>query len=322
MKLIKLTNDKQSLTILTLGATIHEWNAFSDQRNIVVSNKNIKDYADPKKGYFNTTVGRVANRIKDGQFELNGIKYQLARNFHGNNHGHGGPEGFFSKNFDIVNETDKSVVLKYVSKDGEEGYPGTLTLFVTYELDGEYVKIIYDATTDSDTIANFTNHAHFNLSHEPTVLNHKVKVSADKILTIDNDLVPTGDYIDVTKTPFDLRTLTNLGDVILDPQVQQITNGLDHAFLFGDKKTIHLRYQDKNLLIETTYPGVQIYSMNHPVNHELLHDRQFEYHAGIAFEPQFEPNAINIPHFNQPVLKKGEQYHQEIIYRVFEKKNA
>lgn len=323
IRIIKLTNELQSLSILTLGATIHEWNAFSDQRNIVISNANILDYADPAKGYFNTTIGRVANRIKDGKFILNDKTYLLERNFHGNNHGHGGTLGFFSKEFTVVSETKTKVVLKYLSPDGDSGYPGNFELFVTYELDNEYFKVTYDATTDQDTIANITNHAHFNLSHENTILNHMVKVTSDRVLEIDKDLIPSGKYIQVKNTPFDLNRSIKLEKVIKNPVIQHITKGLDHAYLFSkDRHIVVLSFEDKNLQIETSYPGVQIYSMNNPVKQPLLGDRKFEFHAGIAFEPQFEPNAINIPNFNSVILRKDEKYHQEILYRVFEIKKA
>ncbi len=323
MKIIKLENEKQSLTILTLGATIHEWNAFSDRRNIVISNHNLEDYKDPVKGFFNTTIGRVANRIKDGKFILNDKTYLLERNFHGNNHGHGGSTGFFSKEFSVVSQSQTSVVLRYLSSDGESGYPGNFELFVTYELDGEYFKVTYDGTTDKDTIANITNHAHFNLSLENTVLNHFVTVEADRVLEIDKDLIPSGNYIEVKNTPFDLNQSIQLEKVIKNPLVQHITKGLDHAYILKkEKPQVSLVFEDKHLDIETTYPGVQIYSMNNPVKQVLLGNRQFEFHAGIAFEPQFEPNAINIPHFSSVILRKSDTYHQEIVYRVYENEKA
>jgi len=137
-------------------------------------------------------------------------------------------------------------------------------------------------------------------------------------LAIDEHLIPTGEYIDTKSSPFDVTTLTKLDKVIMHPDVQHITQGLDHAFLFGKTKKLHLKYKNKNLVMETTYPGVQIYSMNYPITQELLNNRVFEQYAGITFEPQYEPNAINIPHFNQPILKAGEQYHHETVYHLFE----
>lgn len=318
MKKIILANAFQELTILTTGATIHEWKCFEDRHNILISNSDLDVYRQTGMGFFNQTIGRIANRIKDGKFSLNGKDYQLARNFGGGNHGHGGPTGFSVREFEIVKQTPILVTLKYVSPDLEEGYPGEVTLYVTYELIDHKMKITYDATSTEDTILSITNHAHFNLSKEDTVLNHELMLSAPKILDIDKNLIPTGKYIDVKGTSFDLTSFRKLSDVILKKDVQHITQGLDHAFLFGDKSKIHLKYKNRNLKITTTYPGVQIYSMNYPVTQKLLDNRVYTKHIGIAFEPQFEPNAINIPHFNQPVLKKGESYHHETLYELIE----
>ena len=319
MKKITLKNEFQTLTILTTGATIHEWRCFGDQRNIVISNEDLNVYKMINMGYFNQTIGRATNRIKDGKFSLNGKDYQLAKNFSGGNHGHGGPTGFSIREFEIVNVSETKVQLKYVSAHMEEGYPGELTLYVTYELMADKFKITFDATTSEDTIVNITNHAHFNLSKEDTILNHEVLVTADHTLEYNDYLITTGKYNPVKNTPFDLNTFKKLSDVILKDEVQHMTLGLDHAYLFkNDMRKVHLKYKDKNLVIETSYPGVQIYSMNYPVTQKLLDGRVFEQYTGIAFEPQFEPNGINIPHFNQPILRKGEQYHQEILYHIFE----
>ncbi|WP_025725301.1 aldose epimerase family protein [Acholeplasma granularum] len=318
MEIIKLKNDFQELTILTTGATIHEWICFKEKINILISNEDLSNYQITGKGFLNQTIGRVANRIKDGKFTLNNKTYQLARNFDGGHHGHGGPTGFYLREFEIIEKTNHKVKLKYVSKHLEEGYPGTVTLFVTYEIKDIEMIITYDATTSLDTIMSITNHAHFNLSTEDTILNHEVLISSNKVLVIDQYLVPTGNYIHVENTSFDLRNFKKLKEVLSSKEVLNITNGLDHAYIFGKDKKVHLKYKNRNLIIKTTYPGVQVYSMNHNLSQKLLNNRIFKKHAGIAFEPQYEPNAINIPHFNQPILKSNEKYHHQIIYKVFE----
>ena len=226
--------------------------------------------------------------------------------------------GFFMREFEIVNQTNTSVKLKYVSKHLEEGYPGELTLYVTYILEGEKLRMLYDAKTTEDTIINITNHAHFNLSNEPNILNHELQGDFKCVLAIDEHLIPTGKYIDIKNSAYDVTSFTKLDKVIMHSDVQHITQGLDHAFLFGKTNKLHLKYKNKNLVMETTYPGVQIYSMNYPVTQKLLNNRVFEQYAGITFEPQYEPNAINIPHFNQPILRAGEQYHHETVHHLFE----
>lgn len=318
MKLIEIENEFQKITLLSLGATIYKWETFSDKRNIVISNENLEDYKVAKNGFLSSTVGRVANRIKDGKFTLNNIDYQLDRNFHGNNHGHGGSNGLFKQEFSVIEHSKEKVVFKYLDKHNENGYPGNLEVLVTYELMGNQMILTYDATTDQDTIVNITNHSYFNLSNEDTILNHNIKVSANSILETDNDLVPTGKINDVENTAFDLRKTVLLKDVIFDKAVKDKTNGLDHPFVFNnDLKEVVLSYGNKRLTIETTYPGLQIYSGNNRLDQPLL-NRKFEYHFGIAFEPQYEPDAINHSNFNSIILRKDDKYHEKIIYRIDE----
>ncbi|MDY0278123.1 MAG: aldose epimerase family protein [Acholeplasma sp.] len=319
MREIVIKNKYQEVTLLDVGASLHKWLAYSDKRNIVITNKNVSDYFDKNDGYLSTTVGRVANRIKDGKFNLNGTLYQLNTSFDGVNHCHGGPNGFFKKVFDVVEVSDAKVVFKYVSKDMEEGYPGALTLYVTYELNDNNMTITYDATTDKDTIINITNHTYFNLSNENDILNHHLKASVSGFLETDEGLVPTGKVIDVKNTVYDLNNECVLKDIVLLDELQRKSLGLDHAFLFKkDKKEVVLSYQNHSLKIVTSYPGIQIYSGNNPIRQELL-NRKYVKHFGIAMEPQYEPNAINIPSFNSMILKKNDNYHETISYTLIEK---
>ena len=317
MKTYTLKNEFHEITILEYGATVHTWYSFKEKINIVISNKNLEDYLIPENGYFGATVGRFANRIRDGKFTLNNKEYQLAKNFSGGQHGHGGYEGFNKKKFELVSFKDNELVLSYFSKDMEEGYPGNLDFKVTYKLDGTKLIVKYHATTDKDTIINIVNHAHFNLSNEPNILNHSLYLPAKYVLETDKDLVLTGNLKEVKNTPFDFNTFTPLKDVLFKDEVRLYANGLDHSFLFDKEHVSHLKYKNKNLKITSTYPGTQAYSMNNPINQPLL-DRVFEYHAGIAFEHQYEPNAINIPNFSDVILRKGDEYNEEVIYDVFE----
>lgn len=317
MKIIKIFNDLQEIELISVGATIHKWIAYKDRTNIVISNKNLNDYQNPKNGYFNTTIGRVANRILEGKFTLNGISYELDLNFDNKNHGHGGKNGLYTKDFEVYIHTQTKAVFKISLKDMEDGYPGDLELYVTYELFEEEMKITYEATSSKDTILNLTNHAHFNLSNEADIQNHEVKVNVDKMLETDELLVPTGKYIDIKNSVFDLNEMTKLKDILNKEEVQKKTLGLDHPFITKSYPRVHLKYNNKNLVVTSNYPSLQIYTMNHPLNQQLL-DRNYKKHMGIAFEMQYEPNAINIPHFSQTVLKQGQKYHKEIIFKVFE----
>lgn len=317
MKQYILKNDYQELTILNYGATIHKWITFKENRNIVISNKNLNDYLKPENGYFGATVGRYSNRINQGKFLINNKVYQLSKNQNGKHHLHGGLNSFFNKPFDLVKYTEKELILKYFSKDGEDGYPGNLTLFVTYTLSDNKLHIRYKATSDKDTIVNIINHAHFNLSNEDTILNHSLYMPVKEVLEINSDLIPTGSKLSVKNTSFDFNKETLIKDVIFNDDVLRYTKGLDHAFLFENESFVHLKYKNKNLIIKSTYPSVQVYSMNHNIYQPLL-DRKFKQHLGIAFEMQYEPDAINHSNFSNVVLKKDAEYNHEIIYELFE----
>lgn len=318
MNTYTIENSYQKLTIIPLGAAIYKWEAFSDKRNIVITNKNLKDYADSNKGFLSSTIGRVANRIKDGKFVLNDKTYQLEKNFHGGNHGHGGSRGFFAREFELVEKSVDKLKFKYYSKDLEEGYPGNLILFVTYEINDNNLKITYEASSDKDTIVNITNHSYFNLSNEENILNHEIKVDSNFYLETDNDLIPTGKYLNVENTDFDLRKRKHFKDIIFKENIQKITKGLDHFFMFNKKKNLELKFGNKILKITSSYPGLQIYTCNNYLEQEFL-DRKFNYHMGVAFEPQFEPDAINHKNFSNIILRKDEKYLQSITYTLIEK---
>lgn len=317
MKKYLIKNEYQEITILNYGATIYKWLAFSDQRNIVVSNENLEDYLDSNNGFLSSTIGRYANRIKDGKFTLNNKEYHLEKNFPGNNHGHGGNNGFHTKKFKVILHEINKIVLKYLSKDLEEGYPGEVELTVTYQLNNQELLLTFEAISNKDTILNITNHAYFNLSDEENILNHFIKANINKVLETDNYLVPTGKIINTKNTVLDLRNEQSLKEIILSEEVLNKSNGLDHAFLFNEDKFIELKYQNKSLKITTSYPGTQIYTMQNELTQKLL-KRKYQKYLAIAFEPQFEPDAINHQNFSNVILKKGDKYHHFIKYILSE----
>ncbi len=312
-----LKNEFQEITILNYGATIYKWITFKDKLNIVISNENLNDYLDSNNGFLSSTIGRYANRIKAGKFTLNDKVYNLETNFPGNNHGHGGNNGFHTKKFEVVSKNETKITLKYLSKHLEAGFPGNLELFVTYELINQEMLLTFEAVSSEDTILNITNHAYFNLSLEENILNHTLKATSNKVLKTDNYLVPTGEIINTNNTILDLRNEQVLKEIILNQEVLNKSDGLDHAFLFNDKKEITLKSGSKTLTITTSYPGVQIYTMQNKLNQKIL-NRKYQKYLGIAFEPQFEPDAINHPNFSNVILKKGDKYHHFIKYSLFE----
>ncbi|CCV64554.1 Galactose mutarotase [Alteracholeplasma palmae J233] len=321
MKIYEIKNEYQTLKVLDQGATMYQWLAYEDKKNIILTNKDLKVYDGPRTGFYGNTIGRVANRIKDGKFEIDGKVYQLNRNFAGNHGGHGGPTGFYMRTFDVIKKTDEEIVLRYLSKDGEEGYPGNLTLDVSYKLDKNQLLVTYTATTDKKTPINITNHVHFNLSEENTILNHKLKVSANKFLDTDEFSIPSGQLIDVTNTPLDFRKEVRIGDIIEDPFLQNSSKkGIDHNLVFEkNNHTVLLTYKNKSLKMETSYPSLQIYSMNFPSGQMLTRDVIVNKYHGIAFESQYEIDAVNHPEFSNIILKPGETFKQTVTYTLEEK---
>lgn len=316
MKKYIIENEYQKITLLNYGATIYLWEAFSDRRNIVISNLDLKDYTRPKTGFLSNTIGRVANRIKNGIFTLNDKTYNLEINFPGA-HGHGGNDGFFQRKFSVEEHTKTKIVFKHEAKHLESGYPGKVDVLVTYELNNNEMLMTYNAVAYDDTILNLTNHAYFNLSAENNILNHKIIGDTYKILETDKELNPTGKTLDYQDDIYDLTKEKVLKEVVLSKQALMKADGLDHFFMFNENKEIELIYNNKSLKIETSYPGLQIYTMQNKITQPLL-NRKYEKYLGIAFECQFEPDAINQPNFSSIILRKGEKYDQFIKYTIKE----
>lgn len=320
MKLYTIKNEYQTIVFLNYGATIYQWFAFEDQTNIVITNKNLIDYLDPANGFFGSTIGRYANRINQGKFILNDKSYTLRPNFHGNNHAHGGNDGFWRKKFDVVTHDETKIVFRYVSKDLEENYPGNLSLDVTYQLIKNKLHLTYEAISDQDTIINITNHTYFNLSNEESILNHRLYVSSNRVLETNQDLIPTGKMISLTEKSYDLRNNPLIKDTINDPDLFK-TQGIDLTYMFEENRNVILSYNNRRLSISTSYPSVQIFTGNIIFPQKFLNRTKVK-HYGVAIEPQFEPDAINHPHFSDVVLKKDQKYFHTIEYEINEEKKG
>ena len=279
--------------------------------------------------YFGAIVGRYGNRIAKGEFTLDGVKYSLARN-NGENALHGGLKGFDKVVWSAkgVSTSDgPGVELKYLSKDGEEGYPGDLSVTVTYSVTGNNeLKIEYDATTNKDTVVNLTNHSYFNLAGQGNgdILDHLVMINADKFTPIDAGLIPTGELRSVEGTPFDFRKPTAIGARINvnDPQLK-FGQGYDHNFVLnggGDGLVLAARVTDPKtgrvMEVLTTQPGLQFYTGNF-LDGTIRGKGGKVYRRRSAFcmETQHFPDSPNQPKFPSAVLKPGERYRSTTIYR-------
>jgi aldose 1-epimerase len=279
---------------------------------------------------FGCTVGRVANRIRDGRFTLDGADYQLARNI-GSDSLHGGARGFHTKRWDaevLKEDAEPSVRFSYLSMDGEEGYPGNLTVRVTYTLRrGSALQIDYEATTDRATPVNLTNHSYFNLDSRPgmTVLDHLLMVDADRYTPVDASQIPTGEIALVEGTPMEFREPTRVGARIEeDHQQLQFSHGYDLNWVLNGSSGRGLRLaarleepsSGRTLECLTTEPGIQIYTGNF-LDGSLAGKGgiRYEKRTGICLETQHFPNSPNIEHFPSVVLRPGEVRRSQTVYR-------
>ncbi len=279
---------------------------------------------------FGCLVGRYANRIAKAAFTLDGKRYTLAAN-NGPNSLHGGPTGFCKRLWTAKVKSGKDgdvLELTYVSKDGEEGYPGTLTSSVVYSLreDGGLV-IDYSATTDAPTVLNLTNHAYFNLAGEGegTILDHELQLEADSFTPVDATLIPTGELRPVAATPFDFRKPVAIGARI-DAADEQIKfgGGYDHNFVLrGPAGTLRLaarvveKKSGRQLEVFTTEPGIQLYTGNFLDGKTVgKSGKPYLKRGAFCLETQHYPDSPNQPSFPSAVLRPGQTYRQTTVYRL------
>ena len=274
--------------------------------------------------FFCPIVGRYANRIAHAKFTLNGKEYNLTKN-NGDNTLHGGPNGFHNHIWDAKIIAD-GVELKYLSKDGEEGYPGNLSATVRYTVKGGDVKIEYFATTDKPTVVNLTSHGYFNLSGQGngTILAEQVKINASKFTPVDSGLIPTGELKPVAGTPFDFLTPHSVGERInANDEQLKLGNGYDHNFVIdgGGKKLVQAAevYDPASGLVMqvwTTEPGVQFYTSNF-LNGSIKGKKGIAYpqNGALCLETQHFPDSPNHPAFPTATLNPGQKFHSETIYR-------
>ncbi|HEY4424646.1 MAG TPA: aldose epimerase family protein [Pyrinomonadaceae bacterium] len=282
---------------------------------IVLGFKTLDEYVRCPR-YFGALIGRHANRIAGGCFSLDGVEYQLPRN-NGVNHLHGGFKGFDKRVWD-VRESDNALHLSYLSKDGEEGYPGNVTASVDYTLLDNELRVDYLATTDRDTIVSLTNHSYFNLRGTGTILDHELTLIADAFTPVSKDLIPTGEIKSVEGTPMDFRKAKAIGS-----ELANVAGGYDHNFVLNDwdgslqlAARLHEPVTGRTLEILTTEPGMQFYSGNF-LDGSLIgrNGVAYELYTGLCLEPQHFPDAPNHSNFPSTVLRPGEEYKQTTIYR-------
>jgi aldose 1-epimerase len=316
--------------ITTYGGTVVSLTApdrGGKQADIVLGMADLAGYVDQKPPFFGALIGRYGNRIGHGQFKLGGKTYALPKN-DGDNTLHGGPEGFDKRVWkaSVLKSADPSIELTYVSKDGEAGFPGNLSVRVVYTLGKNELKIDYSATTDKDTVVNLTNHSYFNLAGqgEGDVLQHQVMINADRFTPVDAGLIPTGELRAVKGTPFDFTTATAIGARIEQSDEQlKLGKGYDHNWVLnkgtgGMTKAAEV-YEPKTgrvMEVWSTEPGLQFYTGNFLDG--TLHGKGgkvYPFRSGFCMETQHYPDSPNKPSFPSTELKPGAKYHTTTAYR-------
>ena len=299
--------------------------------DVVLGYDDVAGYANGKS-YFGGTIGRYGNRIAHGTFQLNGVSYQVPKN-DGENSLHGGTVGF-NKHIWTAKEVStgagQALELTYLSKDGEEGYPGNLSAKVIYTLaaDRNELRIDYSATTDKDTVLNLTNHSYFNLAGqgEGDILAHQLTIHAQQFTPVDATLIPTGELKDVKGTPFDFTESTPIGARIgQDDQQLKLGKGYDHNWVLdrtgggGGLAAAAEAYEPKSgrdLLVLTSEPGLQFYSGNFLDGTVTgKKGKVYQYRFGFCLETQHFPDSPNHPQFPSTVLKASQHYQTATVFK-------
>ena len=309
--------------ILTLGGVIQSFGLVENDEffDVVLGYETVEEYLS-NSGYLGALIGRVGNRTGKGQFTLNGKTYNVGLNDNGNSL-HGGINGFDKKIWDDKVDGD-TLVLTCFSPDGEEGYPGNLTLTVKYSIVDDGLKIEYFAESDADTVVNFTNHVYFNLNGQGNgdILDTALTLNSDYVTPVDDQLICYNEFMAVENTPFDFRTEKVVGDDIdADNDLIKICGGFDINYVVkgngfrevgvakGGKSGVKLSvYRDQD--------GVQFYSGNFLNGAKGKNNSVYNRRWGFCLETQNFPNAINCDKFPSSVLKKGEKFYSATLYKI------
>lgn len=324
--LYTLTNKNGvELKISNYGGTVTSWvmpDKNGKKSSIVLGFDSLSGYL-AKPPFFGALIGRYGNRIAKGSFRIDTATYTLAKN-NGANHLHGGDKGYDKVVWDAAAQTTSpaSLTLHYLSKDGEEGYPGNLKIDVTYTLtdDGELL-IDYSAETDKTTVVNLTNHSYFNLTGDAskTILDHTLQVNADKYTPVDKGLIPTGELKAVQETAFDFLQAHKIGE-----RITAVDGGYDHNFVLSRKSkglelvaTLADSVSGRKLEVFTEEPGLQFYSGNFlDGTFKTSNGKAINKYAALCLETQHFPDSPNQPTFPSTLLKPGEKYHTVTKYKV------
>ncbi len=336
-KIIAIENDKIVIKLLSTGATLMSFYIKSLDRDIVLGFDEPEKYLAKGNASMGKSVGRCANRIGNARFNLNNKEYNLQAN-NGPNCLHGGEVRFGDREWQVKEKSISKVVFSYDSEDMESGFPGNLHVEAIYELNDNELILTYTGLSDKDTIFNMTNHAYFNLNQVKTdILNHELKIPAERINLNDENGMASDRVIDVKGTPFDFRNFKMIGDAVsangvvlnqycqgimdnivsTDGSDKRLIDNLDTNYIYEnsvEKVLCVLRNDVLQLEIKSDLPDVQVYTgKSLDIDGR---DGHYGMYAGIAMEPQFCPNAINYSDFMKPILRANEKVAHTIRYKV------
>lgn len=319
-----LKNDNLEAEVLDYGATIRSIRVPDQNGNpidVVLGYDTIEEYV-VNNGYMGATIGRFANRIAGGHFELNGKTYDLATN-NGIHHSHGGIVGFNCVMWK-AEEQSNGVLFSRLSADGEEGYPGNLKVSVTMRLLDNGLQIAYRAETDQDTILNLTNHTYFNLNGAGTVNDQKLTISAEKYTVADETCLPTGEIASVAGTALDFRTEKAIGrDADADEPCVKMTCGYDTNYILSGHPAVVARSEQSGIVMvmDTDQPGMQLYTANNMSPRKCKTNAVCAHRAAFCLETQHYPDCIHHSTWPSCILRKGEVFESVTSYCFSTKNN-
>ena len=325
--LYTLTNENgMSASITNYGAALVKLNVPDKEgklRDVVLGYDDVTGY-EKGGGSFGAPVGRNANRIGGAVITIQDKTYELEKNDNGNNL-HSGTNYYNKRIWNVGEKTDSKIEFVLHSPDGDQGYPGTLDMHVTYELtEDNELRLIYDAVPDQDTIINMTNHSYFNLDGHDSgnVLKELVTLDADYFTRADAQSIPTGELVDVTGTPMDFRMPRALGEAIdADYEAVQLGKGYDHNWVLKNNgkfdKVAQAVSEKSGIVMEvwTDLPGIQMYTANFLDNEQGKNGAVYGVRDAVCFETQYFPDAVHHENFASPICKKGMPYHTVTSYK-------
>ncbi len=325
VQLITISNNKgMTATLCSFGARLTSIlcpDASGKLADVCLGFDSLEDY-QTRSGYLGATIGRWANRIGGASFSLGGREYPLHAN-NGANTLHGGQEGFDKKTWDVEVLGENQVRFSYRSPHMEEGFPGKLDTQVTYTLtDDGSLSIRYRAVCDQDTVINLTNHAYFNLAGEGSIHDHLLEVHADSVTAATEDLIPTGDFLHVDGTPYDLRSPKRIGDCLDMAGVNAMfdaASGFDINYVLandGYAQAALLKHPESGrvMRVYTDQPGIQVYS-GQGLTGSAKNSGTYLPYSGIALETQHFPDSVHHAHFPSTELRAGQVFESETVYQ-------